>query len=598
MQDNVFVVKCSRISRRKAYNLSFSYNNELIAAIKNIGDETTKWNKVTSCWELTTSTLFKLIKSYKNSKKIYFDFGGTENRQEFINQIKKIEEDAKRKILEFENLKSNKSEWLNYKKYVEDNPNEFRSEIHKYLKTGISLFDYQVSAVMFMNKVRNCLLAMEMGTGKSITSIAYSEFNNFDKVLVITPNSLKLNYQDEVYKFTNSTAFVVGAKNNPTTIKDSKYIIFNYEYFNPSDFSRVVEKLKKLGLDKFDAVICDESHRIKSSKSNCYKALNKIFHSSNYFKTDNPSKIFMSGTPIQNKSAELYTVLNQISPLEFSGKIKFYTEYCGMVKDDYGHWVVDSSKANLGELNATISPYMFRKKKSDVLKDLPEKIFQKIMFEMNDKEYKEYYNIESGSLDEWMNNQNANQLTIMVKLRQYLSGLKIKNTIDFIENILECDEKIVVIDVFKNSLYELKKHFGDTAVIHTGDQSIDERNEAKKMFQDENSKVKIFLGSMDSSKEGLTLTAASKMIIMSMPFVPSVIDQVYSRIHRIGQKKCVNIFFYMFKDSIDEYIYNIIEKKSGEISKVIDNEEYKSAMNESIFDDLMLIIKEKHKNKV
>lgn len=591
----VFVVHCERIGRRQWYYVRFYPNDQLLQRIKELPEETRKWSALNYAWEISTYSLYLLIKKYKNSTKIHFDFGNDDSRNIFISQIKKLErvEAEKRQFIAELNIK--KEQWVKYKEELEKTYEKYSDKAHALLKDGVKLYPHQIVAAMFMNVTKSTLISHEMGTGKSLSSILYVEMNNYNKVIVITPNSLKFNYYNEVKKFTNSNAYVIKWKKNTCSLEDAKYIIVNYEYFNPSDKRAFDKKFKDLGIGKINAVICDESHRLKNTKSNTYKNFNRTFKKS-IFVDEKVSKIFLSGTPAPNRAHELYTVLNQISPTDFATKKHFQEYYCGMRYDLDNGWTydVDNILGRLEELYHKIAPYTHRKRKVDVLLDLPDKIFQRVILEMNDKEQRVYDDIESGVANEFINEEINNPLTIMVRLRQYTAHLKAKLVHEFVENVLESGEKIVIVDVFKDNLILLKEQFGEMAGLHTGDQSVEERAELVKKFQDPNSEIKVFLASIQTANYGLTLTAASKLIIMTLPFSVGEYDQVSDRLHRIGQKNVVNIYPLIFPDTIDDYIFSAIENKREEIVKVLDNENYKSNINESVLSDVIKMIKNKH----
>jgi SNF2 family DNA or RNA helicase len=266
--------------------------------------------------------------------------------------------------------------------------------------------------------------------------------------------------------------------------------------------------------------------------------------------------------------------------------------------DVYGGWgyVTDSAEQKLEELYHKIAPYTHRKRKFEVLADLPDKIYQKVILEMEDKEYATYDKIEAGVANEFVEHPTNNPLTIMIRLRQYTSSLKIKHIAELVDNILETGEKVVVVDFFKEPLYQLKEILGDIAGLHTGDQSVEERAELVKQFQDPQSDMKVFIGSIQTCNYGLTLTAASKLFIMTLPYSVGEYDQVSDRLHRIGQKNIVNIYPLMFRDTIDDYVFSAIEGKRKEIVKVMDNEDYTSNVDESVLSEVIAKIKEKHKN--
>jgi SWI/SNF-related matrix-associated actin-dependent regulator 1 of chromatin subfamily A len=595
IKESVFVVHCERIQRRLAYYLRFPVNDQLIQRIKDLPEESRRWNPGMMVWEITTPSLLSLIKKYRNSNKIYFDFGSEDSRKIFIQQIKKIEiaEEEKRKFIADLNIK--KEHWVKYKQELESTYVQYSDKMHALVNDGVKLYPHQIVAAMFMNVTRNTLISHEMGIGKTLSSILYVEMNSFEKVVVVTPNSLKFNYYGEVEKFTKSTAHIVNWKKNKCGLEDAKYVIVNYDFFNPKSKEKFEAKWKKLNIGKIDCVICDESSKLKNTKANTYKNFKSTFKK-NIFKNEKISKIFLSGTPCPNRAHELYTVLNQISPTDFATKKYFNEYYCGMVYDHNSGlgWITDITESKFEELYHKIAPYTHRKRKFEVLKDLPDKIYQRIILEMDDKEYLTYDKIEEGVANEFLLYPTRNPLTIMLRLRQYTASLKVKHIIDLVENILETGEKIVIVDFFKDALYELKEKLGDVAALHTGDQSDEERAEVYKTFQDPSSSLKVFLGTVQTCGYGLTLTAASKLFIITLPYSVGDYDQVSDRLHRIGQKETVNIYPLIFPDTIDDYVYSSIESKRKEIVKVIDNEDYKSNVSESVLSEVIKKIKEKH----
>lgn len=597
MQSPIFIIFCERIRRRQYYYLRFQYNEGLVKKIKNLPEESRKWNPSMICWEVSTMSLFLLIKSYKGSTKIHFDFGNQDSRKIFIEQINKLElkELEKRKFIAELDIK--KEHWVKYKQELETTYIEYSDKMHALLKEGVKLYPHQIVAAMFMNITRNTLISHEMGLGKTLSAILYVEMNGFEKVFVITPNSLKFNFYYEVLKFTNSTAHIVNWKKNSCGIEEAKYVIINYDFFNPknTENKKFITKWKKLGVDVIDVVICDESQKLKNTKSNTYKNFKSTFRKS-IFRNEKISKIFLSGTPAPNRAYELYTVLNQISDVDFATKKYFQEYYCGMTRSDDGWgYDVDTMSQKFEELYHKIAPYTHRKRKFEVLKDLPDKTYQRIILEMTDAEQKIYDEIESGVANEFVEHPTRNPLTIMIRLRQYLAIIKVQHVIELIENVFQTGEKVVVVDFFKDSLYEINKILGDVTALHTGDQKdLEVRANIVKTFQDPNSVLKGFLGSIQTCNYGLTLTAASKLFIMTLPYSVGEYDQVSDRLHRIGQKNAVNIYVLVFPDTIDDYVFSAIEGKRKEIVKVIDNEDYTSNVNESVLSEVISRIKEKY----
>lgn len=583
-----FIITIKKSNREKKYSLYFQYNKSFIETLKSIEDESREYDSTNKCWRFGARGLILLINKFKGLNTVFFDFGTDELRSKFLEDVKKAKEleiEEKRLFLENE---ENKKHWVKFKTYLENNYNEFSEKIHKNLKPEIKLFPHQIIGAMFCNEVRNTLIAHDMGLGKSILSISYSELNEFNKVVVITPNSLKFNYYNEVCKFTNSKAYVYNGKHNKYTPEESKYVIFNYEMLNPSDVKKVIKKINDLKIKDIDCLILDECQKLKTSDSNTYINFVKIFNKK-IFKNGKESKIFMSGTPAPNRAYELYNVLHQISPIDFPTKNSFYNDYCGMKynPDVYGGWDYDINKTNFEILFEKMKPFVDRRRKKDVL-DLPEKTYQKIVLELDIKEQTRYNEIEEGVINELLDDVKfKSPLTILIKLRQYLSALKINKIKEIIDSILESGEKVVIVDMFKESLSELKNIYGDIAGLHTGDQSPDERNDIVVDFQNPNGKYKIFLGTVQTCNYGLTLTEANKMIILTAPYSVGEYDQVADRIYRIGQKNCVLIMCLLFLNTIDELVYGTLDEKRKELSSVIDNEKYESNYNVSLLSEIV-----------
>ena len=213
---------------------------------------------------------------------------------------------------------------------------------------------------------------------------------------------------------------------------------------------------------------------------------------------------------------------------------------------------------------------------------------------MSNKDMRTYEKIEEGEVNDFLSKPTFNPLTVMLRTRQFTSHLKSEEMFNFIDDILSTGEKIVIVDVFKETLIALKEKYGDIAGLHTGDQSVEERAEIILEFQDPESKMKLFLGSIQTCNYGLTLTAASKLFILTLPYVPGEYDQVADRLHRIGQKNVVNIYVLTYPDTIDDYVYSSVDNKRKEIVKVIDNEDYTSDIETSVLTEVIQKIKEKH----
>jgi SNF2 family DNA or RNA helicase len=525
------VINCKRLGKSSRYGVYFPFDTELIEKIKALPSEERKYVADVKLWNISVRGLLFLLKSYRGSPDVHFDFGTPDSRNIFIEQIKKVEESENEKQKQLHELNKKKEWWQEYKTKLEKDYNQFSEHVHSFLKPEVKLYPHQIVASMFIDQTRNALISHDMGLGKTLSAIAFVEMNIFDKVVVLTPNSLKFNFNNEVEKFTESKAYVINWKKNKYTVAESKYIIINYDFFNPKSNEKLVKKFNDLKIGQIDALVCDEVQKLKNIGSNTYKNFKKIFKDE-IFKNGKVCKVFLSGTPAPNRAHELYSVLNQISKLDFPTKKFFQEYYCGMkYNPEVGgyEWTAEEMTTRFEELFHKISPYTHRRRKFEALPDLPDKIFQKIILELSDSDLITYNRLEAGVANDFIEHPSSNPLTIMLRLRQFTASLKVPYVIELIDEIMETGEKVIVVDYFKEALYGLKKQLGEAAALHTGDQTVEERSDIVNLFQDVNSTIKIFLGSIQTCNYGLTLTAASKLFIITLPYSVGELDQVSDR---------------------------------------------------------------------
>lgn len=591
-------ISVHRKPRTSKFLLKFIYDVNFINKIKEIPKDKRKWEN--PYWVIESIELMEFIKSFKGSNEVFFDFGGVDKKTEFINIYnnslqKRIK---KQELLELKKKKQESAKEL--KKFLKDNYHLV--EYNKYLKEGIKPYPHQIIGAKFANEMGSCIIAADMGTGKTILSLLASEMkgNEWDKVFIIVPNSLKLNWRNEVEKFTNSKWYIIDNtfKKNKYTIEESKYIITNYEYFRSSNFN-INSKLLNKGIDpkSVKAIIFDEAHKLKNTKSNTYKNIIKSFKKcvENY--------LMLSGTIMPNRLEELYVALNLILPDEFSSKNKFYSEYCGLKYDlDFGWQVVEAP--DLERVFNKLDGVMYRVKKEDVLKDLPELNISLVNVEMNSKEEKEYKDIEDGfSKVDWnttnmigLNSDgDENPLVILGRLRKYTSKLKIDVVAEFVETLNNQGERVVIFDIFKDSLIILADRFKENSAYYGGSVSSEKRQELIDEFQNPNGKLMNLFVTAQTGNAGITLTAASHMILISQSFVPGENEQMYARIHRIGAKNNCNIYIFAIDNTVDDKVYHLVNNKLKVISKVIDNIDFTDNIKTSIVDELLSSYKTKYK---
>lgn len=435
-----------------------------------------------------------------------------------------------------------------------------------------SLFPHQENAVKFLLKKDRSILSDDMGLGKTKSAIAAALLSGVEKILVICPANAKINWFREITEYIDEE-YVTIVKSGFWQPKF--FTIINYDILNK--FHEIEDKRKKtepksyINEEKFDLLICDEAHMIKNKGSIRGKVVAQL--------SENIEKIWLlTGTPIANRPMDYYNLLKVCKIPVADNFQHFAYRYCaaksfnkklksGKVKRI---WLTDGA-SNLEELHQKTKNYILRRKKEDHL-DLPPKIVSPFYLELeNRKGYKEAFDdylfwlgVEGKKLGA------GRQMVEMGVLRKFISKEKIPMTVDMVHNFLEQsdDKKIIVFTVFTDSLKEIKKEFGELAVCHNGEMSDKEKQKSIDQFQT-NPKVRVFIGNIISAGSAITLTAADTTVFHDLDFVPANHQQAEDRNYRIGQDKTVNIYYPIFNDTIEERIYETLQKKKEIISTVM-----------------------------
>lgn len=443
-----------------------------------------------------------------------------------------------------------------------------------YIKNSENIRNFQIESIRWLNsKDGNGLLALPMGAGKCLVSLAYT-VQNWLKTLIICPNSVKLVWADEITKWTDKDYEVINAKD--------KEISFN-KYFTIINYDIVKKFLPILQQQDFDCIIVDESHFMKSQKAIRSKAVKKL---------DIPKKILLTGTPITNTPLDLWNQLNYINPEEWQNWLNFRNRYIdGYIHPRFNYFIENGTK-NMEELSERIKPFVLRKRKEEILSELPPKIYNKIIIDI-DGEYQKQYKLVMKNFKNFLieyteltkpeirKRLRGEAFTKVQLLKQICSEHKVKKFIikSIVENILENnpEDKIVIFSQYRKTVKDLHQQIKGSVVMHGG-MDIDERKKSVDDLQN-NPEVKVFIGTIQVAGVGLTLTRASHVIFVDLCWSPSEQEQGIDRLHRIGTHKPVNIFYILSKDTIDEVVYKLLNKKQSTIDQIIDGQEYRKPVN-------------------
>lgn len=449
----------------------------------------------------------------------------------------------------------------------------------------IEPYEYQKEGIAYALEKKRCIMGDEPGLGKTAQAIGTMTASGAWPALVICPSSLKVNWQREFKKFGGVQAIILSDANRNTwqqfwKSRDlyneplAKVFITNYESLRKFFVKRINSTgrmtLRNIEFDErinlFRSVIIDESHKCKSIKTQQSKFVQGIARGKEYI-------LELTGTPVVNNNVDLIQQLNIMERLEdFGGYKKFMDRYCAG----------DNQSSHLKELNFFLNKFcFFRRQKKDVLKWLPDKTRSYLVVDIdNRKEYNQakrdviqYLRDFKNADDEKI--QRAIRGAVMVKmgiLKQISSKGKIKAAVDIIHNIIDGGEKLIVFCFLKQVVEDIRKEFPN-AVTVTGDDDDKAKQRSVDAFQQDPSTNLIVLN-YRSGGTGLTLTAASNVLFIEFPWTYSDCCQAEDRAHRNGQKNAVTCTYLLGKDTIDEYMYQLIQTKkdiANGVTGTIDN---------------------------
>ena len=422
--------------------------------------------------------------------------------------------------------------------------------------------EHQKIAVEKLAGSKRFILADDMGLGKTTSTILAALETGAKKILIVCPASLKINWQREIENYSDRPVFIAEGKKFST---EHDFVIVNYDIlknFHDSDPKKKDESL--LLQSGFELVILDEAHMISNVQAQRTKIINSFAK-----KVDRVW--LLTGTPMTSRPMNYYNLLNLIeSPVAQNWKA-YAIRYCQGFQFTAGKrkvWNVMGA-SNLEELRDRTSKQILRRLKEEVL-DLPDKIITPVYLRLKSKEYEDLM----GEYYEWYdkNPDESSSLTVqfskLMKVRKVIANEKTKQTIEFVENILEQGKKVIIFTNFTDTLQTIYQHFGKQAVYLDGSCSNAVRQQAVDSFQNDD-KTRVFVGNLKAAGVGLTLTAAEVVIMNDLSFVPAEHAQAEDRAYRYGQKSNVLVYYPLFENTIEGAIYDILNKKKRIINTVM-----------------------------
>ncbi len=440
------------------------------------------------------------------------------------------------------------------------------------LKKG-AMRSYQEEGVARGLQLKRFINGDQPGLGKTLQSIATVVGGELlgditFPCLVVCPSALKINWKREFEMWTDKKAMVLDAKTKDTwhrfwEMEQADVFIVNYEsmkkYFVSSmpakkDLKHSSQIIMDNRIKLFRSVIIDESHRLKDPNSIQAKICIQLTKGKQYI-------ILLTGTPVVNKPIDLFSQLAVMFKLaHFGGENGFKTRYCEGGK----------GSANLKELNylMNMSCY-FMRKKEEVLKDLPPLSRQTIVcsitnrheFDVVKNDFANFLKNSDLSDSEIKKKVSSETIVKITMLLQISAKGKIDAAKEYIDEIIESGQKIVVFCKHK-IIVDLLKESYPKAVTVTGQDDANQKQNSVDSFQNKES-TNIIICNHKAAGVGLTLTASSEVLFVELPWTQADCEQAEARCHRMGQPSNVRATYLLGEDTLDQWLYDIIQEKKA-----------------------------------
>ena len=439
------------------------------------------------------------------------------------------------------------------------------------------LYPYQAAGALFAVRAGRALIGDEMGLGKTIQAIAAAEIlaRHFgvSRVLVVCPTSLKYQWQSEITRFSGREARVMTggrAQRQKDFSVDEFCKITNYEKLKP-DLDLIAAWAPEL-------VIVDEAQRIKNWNTIAARALKRI---------DSPYALVLTGTPLENKLEELISIVQFVDQHRLGPTWKLLHEH--QVKDEFGRV---TGYTELEKIGQTLVPILIRRRRSEVLTQLPSRTDQNLLVPMTELQmvhHQENADIVAQIVKRWrrtkfLSDKDQRRLTCALQNMRmscnstYLldqetdHGVKADELAALLDGVLvQADAKAVVFSQWTRTqdivIRRLESRGIGYVSFHGGVPS-EKRPALVERFRDDPG-CRVFL-STDAGAAGLNLQHASTLVNMDLPWNPALLEQRIGRIHRMGQKRPVQIVNFVAKGTIEEGMLSVLTFKRSLSAGILD----------------------------
>lgn len=460
----------------------------------------------------------------------------------------------------------------------------------------VKLFPYQIHGVLFTALAGRSLLADDMGLGKTIQAIALSqlmfEYYNVSKVIIICPTSLKYQWQTEIEKYTDAASRVI--EGNYLKRRDI-YQEHKPPLYSIISYNMAVSDIALINDFQPDLIILDEGQRIKNYQSKVATGIKKL--QSQY-------SLVLTGTPLENKLQELYSLLQFIDPVKTGTLFQLLSKH--EVRDENNKVV---AYKDLHLIKEQLKHVLLRRTKKEVLTQLPERSdqykFVPLTLEQSEL-HQGYVEIIAKIIARWrsqrflseqdrqrlLNNLSCmrmvcNSTYVIDQTTNYQT--KLTELMNILEQVIEAgDEKVVIFSQWERFTRLIAWELDSMKIGYANLNGSIPGHKRKDLFERFNHDplCRIFL-STDAGGVGLNLQAGSIIINMDLPWNPAVLEQRIARVHRQGQTKKVSVINFVAQGTIEERMISKLKFKSALAKGILDDGEHDIFMEDSQFNILM-----------
>lgn len=434
----------------------------------------------------------------------------------------------------------------------------------------VELFPYQEKGVNQTLEEFNArvLLAWDMGLGKTISSLAVLKKDpSLLPALVVCPASVKYNWEQEALLHFGWPSSICEGQKPPKAPRRSFASAAPITIINFDILVYWRDYLRKVG---FRTIVVDECQKFKNPTAKRTKAGRTLSH-------EIPHALFLSGTPIDQRTNEFFSILNMIWPEHYPNFFDYASEYC---PPKMTPWGLDYSRStNTDKLHNELKKIgMIRLRKADVLDDLPDKTRTIVPMEIKDRHIYELCRddfpmyLKKHRPESMRKMLRAAQLSQSGEILRLIARLKIKKVVEWCNDFLEnTDEKLCLMGIHHKALDVFERRINAKSIRIDGTVQPKQRHLLIQQFQ-RDPETRLCIGNIQAAGTGTDglQKACSTMAIAEIPWKPADLNQLEDRLYRIGQKNAVGIYYLIARNTVEERLCRILQEKQTVLSNVLD----------------------------